>query len=131
MYLRDIDYLRKNELDQNNPGQNHYKFKEIREDEYCRKYLIITDSESADNLWKIFLSKKLAIEIAQIKSGEWFYIIYKPTKSKIIGLDSNHLIIKQSLDKIKDIDNKDFEFNFQDIEEWTFSDFPVFPGNID
>jgi hypothetical protein len=134
MNLRDIDDLKKYNLSQSNPTQNHYRYKYIREDDRGQKYLIITDTNSVDDSWKIPLTKKLEIEIAQVKPGEWFYIKYIPSKTFFRHLDSNHLYVQQDLGNKRDISSEstDCEVDLDDLEkEYVFSDFPVFPDNIE
>ena len=134
MCLHDIDYLTKYKLNQNDPTQNHYKFKDIRESDRGQKYLVITDTETGDDSWKIYLTKKLAGQMATIKRGEWFYIIYAPSASAVGYLNPDHLSIQQTLDNRKDIgfENISCEVDLDDLEkEHVFFGFPAFPGNVE
>lgn len=134
MYLRDIDYLSKYGLSRSDPTQNHYKFKETREDDHGQEHLIITDTESGDDLWKIPLTKKLRAEMAHVKPGEWFYIIYNPPAPNYGSLNPDHLMIKQTLIDRKDIsfEDTDCEVDLDDLEkECAYPAYPDFPDNID
>jgi hypothetical protein len=127
MCLHNIDYFSKCKLDKIDPTQNHYKYKDIRESDRGRKYLIITDTESGDDSWKIYLTEKLALQIATINRGEWFYIIYNPPASAVGRLKPNHLLIKQTLIDRKDIffEDTDCEVDLDDLEkEYVFPTFP-------